>query len=1599
LDGTTVIGAPSLGYDVLTLDIKAPYSDSWIAEVGDTKKAPVPQTIVLKGPASDLQDGDKNYHFTLNYKQKTGWLVIDVAYVDEKGNDIIVQGHGSGKISLPADSSGNVYGFKVNGGKYIPPGDAWNTAVGYVFSKDTGYPGSYQHLLDFAEFDPKLEKAQEYKKLFIVYKAKTVRQVLEKYMYVSNKGEEPAELESFTYVPEGAADYVRGARHFKGKVPYRMEIINAGHSSGVYTLGGSDFGEGEGKIKPTDSQMYQFFAKIKNADVGAATEVIWYYQDEIAPGTGIPKDSGVKITKRLIGDRDGTNEDIDTVVIYSRKGIPVTITNDGSRTGDKEHLIADKSNPGDVWVFDTHAGKDESQTIEPSGDCEVGFMYQCLSEGAATVILTVQCSNGSDIFSSNKIRIVKDEETSVYAPAIQGYHLDRTRKENFSTGKMDGEFGFRNIELSQNGVYTFFYLKEAKVYVEAQENGKPISGYPKEYASGLVGSKVEVAAPVVQGYELSEPLGVYSKLHTIQDVSDEDPEDEKLKNTVVFNYEKCTGNVIITAVDADNPDHVIMVWSETIKVGQAFINPHREIAGWTPPLEFSPTVVLEHTNYITLRYTKKMADIIVRYYEKGSTKPVAEATALKAQVGSQIDVIASPKGIGSDWILNGQVYIHLDSVKEGENEVVFYYSKVSDPGTAKITILGYYGGTVIYHLDETRMTVGEWYGPVAAPVILGYKNGTWRNASDPVSGVMRASGVTVVFDFEVDTVAVPVFVKGKAGNALEGVAYENAGRMLYETLTAQRGADLTVYAPVFEQYLLDSPPRVEIDCVDGVKSATFVYKSINDIIPDDMTALIVIGRSVNGDELYRYEKAVPWDSEQMVEALHLTGYKLDGDSPVTVNVGKAPETVVFAYAALATTVTVNMVEKDSSAKIATSFVVGATEGSAFTYYAPMAPGYTLADGDVSGVVEQVEAGGTSELTFRYKKIMSKVTIIAKEQGSGRLLQVFEAIEPEIGVHDYPAPDLSGDYFSPVKPTVTINWDGVNPAEATVYYIKGLVDITVRKLDYITSAELGAPEVIKGQRMGEAATVTAPAVTGHSLVGGAAQTVLALDRSVLTFKYKAADDSEIVVNAVAKGENTILRSIIISAAPGESVFARAPEIPGWVLDGLLTVRTAVAGTDREIVFEYIRDFVNVAVHAENENKAPLAEPETIQVAKNSSHTVYAPHIAGYEIDGIHSKTFVNIETDAEVTFRYRKAASAAVLPTDGALSIYVTIASTGAPKPGAVVEITVNGTATEHTADARGMVPVPHAGFGTYSIKAVHAGYRSANAIVTLSDANPSHSVTLALAADEDTGGYGGAGSGGGNGGSGSNGGNGGSGNGGSNESGGGYGVGDGGFGISQSIKEAFETEEHIRYINGYNDGCVRPDGPITRAEVAAIIFRLLKKTEGYAIGGSRFADVGEGAWYARAVGYLSDMGIFRGYTDGTFKPDQSITRAEFASVVSYFDELVRGIDNPFSDVHDDYWASEYIVSSYLKGWISGYPGYMFMPDGAITRAEVVTIVNRILGRRLRLEDVPDELFGLYPDLPARHWAFADMIEASVGHSFERNPDISETWTGGRGTSG
>ena len=207
------------------------------------------------------------------------------------------------------------------------------------------------------------------------------------------------------------------------------------------------------------------------------------------------------------------------------------------------------------------------------------------------------------------------------------------------------------------------------------------------------------------------------------------------------------------------------------------------------------------------------------------------------------------------------------------------------------------------------------------------------------------------------------------------------------------------------------------------------------------------------------------------------------------------------------------------------------------------------------------------------------------------------------------------------------------------------------------------------------------------------------------------------------------------------------------------------------------------------------------------------------------------------------------------------------------------------------------------------------------------------------------------------------------------------------------TDKHIAYVGGYPDGSVKPGASITRAEVAMIFYRLLSDDAraAYATTDHNFTDVASSAWYAKAVATLANAGIVTGDPNGNFRPNATITRAEFAAIAARFDNSSsENVKTPYTDL-SGHWAAALIARASNRGWVTGYSDGTFRPNIAITRAESMTLINRVLGRdKLTAKSLLDSM-KKWPDNATSAWYYLAVQEATNGHD-SKMENGNEVWT-------
>ena len=205
--------------------------------------------------------------------------------------------------------------------------------------------------------------------------------------------------------------------------------------------------------------------------------------------------------------------------------------------------------------------------------------------------------------------------------------------------------------------------------------------------------------------------------------------------------------------------------------------------------------------------------------------------------------------------------------------------------------------------------------------------------------------------------------------------------------------------------------------------------------------------------------------------------------------------------------------------------------------------------------------------------------------------------------------------------------------------------------------------------------------------------------------------------------------------------------------------------------------------------------------------------------------------------------------------------------------------------------------------------------------------------------------------------------------------------------------DHYAFLVGYADGTFGPECNMTRAEVTTMFARLLtEQIEANKTYSNTFSDVPKNYWAANYIGYMQQFGIVTGYSDGSFRPDAPVTRAEFAAIASRFEKLTQGSAS-FTDVPDTHWAVRYINFAATRGWVTGYEDGTFKPEHSITRAEVAAVTCRLLERSADQTYIRSHIGELrtFADVTESHWAYWYAMEAANGHDYTKSGG-SENWS-------
>nr|WP_269800216.1 MucBP domain-containing protein [Paenibacillus phocaensis] len=1131
------------------------------------------------------------------------------------------------------------------------------------------------------------------------------------------------------------------------------------------------------------------------------------------------------------------------------------------------------------------------------------------------------------------------------------------------------------------------------------------------------GTEEELAEPVTVSGKIGETL----KLEAV-DVTDYTPENATAQYTVkpegneyIFYYTSNERVVTVKFLEKDTKKKLAEPVTVSGKIGETLKLEAVDVTDYTPVNATAQYTVKAEDNEYIFYYTSNERTVTVKFLEKDTKKKLAEPVTVSGKIGETLNLEAvnvtdyTPENATAQY-----------TVKAEDNEYIFYYTsnervvtvKFLEKDTKKklaepVTVSGRIGETL--KLEAVDVTD---YTPVNATAQY-----TVKAEDNEYIFYYTSNERTVTVKFlENDTkkkLAEPVTVSGKIGETLKLEA-----------------VDVTDYTPVnaTAQYTVKAEDNEYIfyyTSNERTVTVKFLEKDTKKKLAEPVTVSGKIGETLN------------------LEAVDVTDYTPE-NTTAQYTVKAEDNEYIFYYTSNERTVTVKFLEKDTKKKLAEPVTVSGKIGETLKLEAVDVTDYT----PVNATAQYTVKAEDNEYIFYYTSNERTVTVKFLEKDTEKELASPQPIKGMIGdTLDLEAVDVTD--YTPVNATAqyTVKADGNN--EYTFYYTSNERTVTVKFLEKGTEEELAKPKTFTG-KIGETLNLEAVDVTDYTPENATAQYTVKAEDNEYIFYYTANstepdDNRTVTVRYVDKDTQKDLKpSQPHTGKVGEVITLTATDYKDSVTGVVYqphTYEVPYTFTEDQVqqfVFEYTQDKSNlersVTIHhvdleSNEELIAPTTElgyagrtlvlyPEPISV----TDAVYYPEQLEYGFE-------ITLDSVQEFTIYYTKGE-----PTDLAqLTVSYLDRETGAElaapemikgRIGDKIELTakeVLGYTPETVKYTHEFIDDPNQAHVFYytknapadrqlTVKYLENGTNRQLASPTVVTGKPGETKTLAALSvsgytpvkstdtytfndkegqefifyyTRNSSNPGGSDN--------------------SGDSGNSGNSGDSGNPTPPSTPEVtplpplpavpptLDTENHFQYIHGYPDGSVKPLNNITREEVATIFYRLLddESRSAYLKTGTDLSDVEAKRWSNPFISTMENAGIVTGYPNGTFKPGQFITRAEFAAIASRFDKLDERPNDMFTDIKG-HWAEKYIASAANKGWINGYTDGTFKPDQYITRAEAAKFINSVLNRKVDEAGLHEDA-KMWPDNAKGMWYYYEILEATNHHDYSREDSDVEVW--------
>ncbi|MFL1673421.1 DUF5057 domain-containing protein [Paenibacillus dendritiformis] len=1219
----------------------------------------------------------------------------------------------------------------------------------------------------------------------------------------------------------------------------------------------------------------------------------------------------------------------------------------------------------------------QNHVFTPDGSvAEMIFTY---TSTAATVTINMVDGSGNEVAPSFNVAATTGESFSYTAPSVSGYNLEGALTQSISSvSSVNNSLTFVYSQASGNVMVVLteggriiktvsetFAVNETREipvpdlaadYYTALSKAETVTylgtalTVEYQYTKDLVDIPVQAVDYLTNGVLDTVTLANQRKGESLT-VGAPNVADHVLVGSqtqtaiadgseVIFKYRTLANDeVAVKAVSQDGVSLQSYVMSGT--VGETVSAMAPGILGWRLTTGAIQQALVGTDKEIAFTYEADVVTITVKAIDEQGA-PIGEAVFQTARGGSfEAHAPHVPGYVLDDEKTKELTYVVSDT------SVTFRYKSIEDvvpDYTVTITVIGKSATEELFKYDITRPKNSGAF-EVDAFEVKGYN----LINSSPVTVTVGDKDETVTFDYE--TLATVVAIRMVDGSGNEVAPSFN--------VAATIGDSFSYSAPYVSGYNLEGAITQTISSVSSAGSSlTFEYSQASGNVTVVLTEGGRIIKTLSETFAVNETREIPVPD---LAADHYTALS----TADTVTYRGTALTVEYQYAKDLVDIPVNAVDYVTSDVLDTVTIANQRKGEALTIGAP-----NVADHVLVGSQTQTAIADGSEVIFHYKTVANDEVAVKVVSEDGVLLQSY-MMSGTIGETVYAtAPSILGwRLTSSANQQALIGTD----KEIVFTYAADAVTITVKAVDE-QGASIGE-ETFRTAR-GGSFKAYAPHVSGYVLDDESIKELsnVAADASV-TFRYKKIniETYRVTVHYVEQESKDKLRdSSIYIGKEGEVLWLRADQIT--VTDVVYTplryneLYTITTDPAQEYTFEYIEgedaDIQILTInHLEAGTNHVLNESELVTGRSGEeirylatpitvSGVTYKPEMPDYSY-------IFDERQDQALTIFYNKDVSETVRQVlvkyvEQGTGLELAAPMTMSGKPGDTVTLTpvyvseYTPVTSSHTYTFSEQDGQEYTFY--YTKNSSNSGNTdSGNTDTSPSPVTPPHPAPEGPAGPETE--------------------------------------------PPQLEEETpkLEMEHHYNYITGYPDGTIRPENRISREEVAAIFYRLLEdeSREHYISDKNSFSDVTGSRWSNPHISTLEHAGMITGYPDGTFKPGNFITRAEFAAIASRFDQLNDQANDMFSDVFG-HWAEKYIVSAANKGWIKGYPDGTFKPNQYITRAEAMAFINSMLNRKVKANDIHSHA-KQWPDNKPGKWYYTHVLEATNYHDYSRNEDGYEVW--------